>query len=188
MASEEETSLNAPERLEGTMKGPGVVIDAREQRMRRTSLSRLMAAGKSDDRIFDLMDEEFGMSEDQVRKLMKKIFKSWETEDKERQPHVKAAARRRIYDEIDKAAELAQYNAVASLEKTLSSVEGTSEPENTKTPADARQINALIFVLGDMPQERLLGLVQEEKAMRLPSASANLLDAAIKNPATVLND
>lgn len=175
--------LDGPNKLE-TVPGaksmePVEHMTPEEIRKRRKTLSRLMHTGLSDDEIIEAMTAEgYQLDRRSYKKTKDDLFAKWASEDGERAPHLKGAARRRIYRHIQDAALLAQYNAVASLEKTLAAVEGTSLEENKSEPASARQINAVIMILGDMKPEQALELMQaeiERTAGALPSPEGSPL-------------
>jgi hypothetical protein len=169
---------NVPEAIEGTkFTGPRPVLTSAERRARRESVSNMLAAGKSDDEIVSGMEEKYGMSREQTLRLRDLIFDQWAKEDLTRTPHLKAAAKRRIYQHIEEAKAANQFTAVASLERTLAGIEGTEEVN--RSSHDSTNIiigNAIVAVLGEMSPERLkeyvdagMQLFLERQRAELPS-------------------
>ena len=88
---------NVPEAIAGTKTpGPMAKTTSAERRKMREKLSPMLASGDSDDRIYEAMKEAFGLSRNQYKTLKEMVFKRWASEDTERNPYLKAAARRRI--------------------------------------------------------------------------------------------
>ena len=158
-----------------TSGGARKYVPPEERRKRRETLSRLMASGMSDDRIMQAMtavtikgpDGEpvpgFGMTENAVEKMMDEIFEGWADEDRRRNSHLKAAARRRIYDHIDRAGRAGKWTAVAALEKTLSTIEGTIETTDLPVDNDRRVADSLLVVLGNMNTGDIRRLIEKER-------------------------
>ena len=169
---------NVPERVAGTeAPGPRTVLPAAERRKRRQSISNLLAAGRSDDDIADEMESLYGMSAEDTARLRDAVLDKWAQEDFSRGKHLKAAARRRIYDHIQKAALVNQFQAVAGLERTLAAIEGTEEPRGGRDSGGGINITqTIVAVLGDMTPERLqeyiaagAKLFREQQHAELPS-------------------
>ena len=167
------------------VKSTGAIekLDKEQVRARRDTLSRLMHTGLSDDKIREQMVMDgWKMDKATFSRLKEELFARWNTEDAERAPYLKGAARRRIYEHLEAAAGCNQYNAVASLEKTLATIEGTSLDEGKSEPADARQINAIIMIIGDMDPDKAMELVQGEiersgKMLPAPSKAVDVTPA-----------
>lgn len=162
------------DRVEGVKSVGGGEIEKlspKEIRTRQQTLSRLMHTGLSDDEIYEQLEAEgWELTHARFKQLKEKLFAKWSAEDNERAPALKGAARRRIYQHIKAAGALGQYNAVAGLEKTLSLIEGTAVDENTAEPASARQINAIVMIMGDLSPEKAMELVASEIERSNPGA------------------
>jgi hypothetical protein len=167
---------NVPERVEGTSTtGPRENIDVDERRKRRQSLANLLAAGRSEDEIIVAMRKIYGMSSQATLRLRDVVYEKWAQEDRSRSPHLKAAARRRIYDHLRKAARVNQFTAVANLERTLAGIEGTEEPRDGGNTGGSITIgNAVIAVLGDLPEDRLQELIDSGTKIFLDGNKAAL--------------
>lgn len=154
-------------------KKPGRGISAAEKRKRKIVLSRLLASGIPDEEIFEIMGADvnndgspgFKMSPHETSKAIDAVFASWGEEDATRNPHLKAAARRRIYRQIENAQASDSWTAVASLEKVLAQIEGTIEEGQSRAPAEIRIDNAVLFTLGEMEPAALREIIAEERLM-----------------------
>jgi hypothetical protein len=155
---------NAPEKIAGLpgSTGPREIISAGEQRERRATLKNMLITGADTEEIHERMAEEYNMHPAQVDALKQKMWAQMACNDSERMPFLKGLARRRIYEEIDSAKLANQFNAVASLEKTLAAIEGTLETEKTAQPSEDRMLQAVLSVIGDMKQEDITRIVMVE--------------------------
>ena len=159
------------------------------QRERRRVLSRLMATGLSEDDICTVMGAEinpdgkpgFGMSTAAVKRLMRKVLAQWDEEDAERDPYLRAAAKRRLADYTREAAKDRSWTAVANLEKVRAGVEGTLEQEESVQPVDSRLSDALLVVLREEDPSRVRELVQRGREL----AERQRLGAAAPAPELV---
>jgi hypothetical protein len=175
---DEPDGSNVPERVAGIeAPGPRAILSASERRKRRQSMSNLLAAGRSDDDIADEMEALYGMSAEETARLRDAVLDKWAQEDFSRGKHLKAAARRRIYDHIQKAALVNQFQAVAGLERTLAAIEGTEEPRGGRDSGGGINVSqTIIAILGDMTPEALqeyisagAKLFREQQKAELPS-------------------
>ena len=155
-------NVPAPLAMTGTT-GPQQIVTRQESRQRRTSLRNMLMFGKSDDFIYEQMETEYGMSKPDVNRLKKELYAKLSKEEAERAPHIKTLAKNRMYDEIERAAADKQWTAVSGLEKTLAQVEGTIEEDGTLEHADARQLKALVMVLGELRHEEALKILERER-------------------------
>jgi hypothetical protein len=179
---------NVPCDIEGYKSGgPHQIVSAEERRARRTSILNLMAIGKSDDFIFESLEREYGISKTEFYRLKKEAFARLAKEGNERRPHLRDLARSRIYKHIEEASSVAQFQAVASLEKTLSAIEGTEDKEEAIGPADERQLAALMRVIGQMSPDEITVRIEltrkkmmDERLEELPEADAHLIIEAEK--------
>ena len=152
---------------------PGRGITIQEKQKRKITLSRLLQAGMPDDEIAVIMGREtnpdgspgFAMSYKEVQKAITSVFASWAEEDSIRNPHLKSAARRRIYDEITNARKSGAWTAVASFEKVLAQIEGTIEDGQSRAPAEIRIDNAVLYTIGEMDTGALREIIEQERQL-----------------------
>ena len=181
----EEDGANVPRRIPGT-KAPGPIekVPTDESRRRRIVLSRLLATGKPDDEIFQIMGltrmpdgtPGFGMSPNGVRKLISEVYATWGEEDSSRKPHLKSAARRRIYKHMEKAISDSQWSAVSNFEKTLARIEGTEEPLETHNTIDINITEAALLVLGEADPVAVRQLIESERALLGDGGHGEIID------------
>lgn len=168
---------NVPERVASTeAPGPRTTLTATERRERRQSMSNFLASGRSDDDIAGEMETKYGMSAEETARLRDSVLDKWAQEDASRGKHLKAAARRRIYEHIQQASAANQFQAVAGLERTLAAIEGTEEPRGGRDSGGINVSQTIIAVLGDMTPEALqeyiatgAKLFREKQQAELPS-------------------
>jgi len=166
-----DTSLaNAPARLPGNgLSGHRPIVPVAEQRDRRETLSQLLSAGISKDRILQTMMSPtkpdgtpgFSMTERAVEELIGEVYQTWRDEDAAGRPHKKAAATRRIKRTIARATAKGAYTAAAQLERTLMMIEGTAEPLKVEVTGVEAVSSALVQVLNVQSPEQLDELVAE---------------------------
>lgn len=180
-----DTSLvNVPSRLAGRgLTGPRPVISRAEQRERRETMARMLAAGASNDAQEKAMAAAtkpdgtpgFKMTARAVKYLRDEVYAQWREQDAERAPHTKAAATRRIKRDIARASAKHSYSAVAQMERNLMMIEGTAEPIKVEVSGLERVSVAVQQVLNVQSPEALLALVAEEEAHIATHGKAPLL-------------
>lgn len=160
------TGDNKPEKLpDGGLSGQQQNVSPEMARKRRIVLSRLMSSTISDDEIYEMMNNTFGLKRHAVRSMMNDVFSQWSEESKTRAPYKKHAQVRRLHSEIQKAVKDASWSAVANLEKVLAMVEGNFEPLEINTPASDRLGEAVLTVLGEMDPRRVRSLIDKGRVL-----------------------
>ena len=166
---------NAPESVARLSNGPTPALTKTEIIQRRQSMSHLLATGRSDDEICSAMKTMYNMSVSDTKALMTKTFERWANEDRRREPHLKAAAKRRIFEHLRKAAEVNQWTAVGGLEKTLASIEGTLEDPNANRPTELRINVAVLKMLGNVDEDTLSRLINKGTGIYLDAVKSGAL-------------
>ena len=144
---------------------------ADHSRKKLLTMSRLLASVASREEIYMIMGRElnpngtpgFGMTPKQCDALIHKVYSRWAETDKAHQPHLRSAARRRIYEHIQEARKDRNWNAVSNFEKVLSGIEGTQEPvEIIHHTADNVLTESLLQVLGEQDPMKVRELIAAE--------------------------
>jgi hypothetical protein len=118
--------------------------------------------GHPDDRICFELQRNCGLDAAAGRKLITRVLEEWGSEDIERTPHAKAAARRRILAHIASAEKAGNWGAVANFEKTLSTIEGTISDREPQQPIDAKFQQAVLVVLSAQTPEEVQRIIASE--------------------------
>lgn len=148
-------------------------LSVEEHRQRRIVCSRLLHTALTFDEICEIMARPvlpngrpgFRMSVAQVRQLITEIYARWADEDAGGEPYRKAAARRRIAEELRDARKAGAWTAIANLEKVLACIEGTNAPIEVSTPAGTRLSDALLAVLGASEELEVRELIERERSL-----------------------
>lgn len=190
-----DTSLaNVPAQLPGGgLSGTRPVVSVAEQRDRRETLSQLLSAGISKDRILQTMtaatkpdgSKGFAMTESAVEELTAEVYQSWRDEDATGRPHKKAAATRRIKRTLARATAKGAFTAAAQLERTLMMIEGTAEPLKVEVSGVEKVSNALIQVLNVQSPEQLDELVAEGRQLLKEHGVTTLLPPGTNVPEAI---
>lgn len=150
-------------------------VSTEEARHRRQMMSSALAQGFPTDAIYTQFNHEFGLSEEQTRRLMREVRAQWEAEDSEEARYAAAKQRRRLWDHIREARKAGKWAAVANLEKVLASVEGTDQPTETALAGDgARLSDAILAILGQT-KEGDVRIMIERQILHITGADPRVL-------------
>ena len=130
----------------------------------RETLRALLAAGVSMDKVAAKM-EPYGVKGGTLKRMIRDVVQTWESEAIERQPYARAAHLHRIQTSIFKAQDAGAWNAVATLERVAMEVGGTASPPPEPPPVAGVQQHAILVLLGDMPPDRLAQLIDRERKL-----------------------
>jgi len=170
-----ELELNEPERS-ALSPGPREHLPKAEQRQRIKIMERLISAGSTDTEIEQVMEKKFGMDEAAARRCEQAVYAKWGSEDSRRGPHLKAAARRRLYKALKKATVDRSWNAVSNLEKVLSGIEGTTvDPRETTTPAELRIQESMLRILGELDETTVIKVIERERSISITKEGSKCL-------------
>ncbi len=173
--SSEDTGLelNEPACIPGTAySGPRQAITKAESRQRVVIMERLLASGKTDTAIEAVMDKEFQMDGAAVKRCRETVYQKWAAEAADRAPHLKTAARHRLYEALEGAKRDRSWAAVANLEKVLSGIEGTTvDPKEAATPTDMRLKESLVHMLNESDPNWIVEVIERERSISIKGTS-----------------
>lgn len=163
-------------RAPGTRRKPNVF----EVVERRRIVLGLLANNVPHAMAKEMLGRQFGMSRAAAMHLLEKVQNELIDADRESLPLVKAKQVNRLHSHIVDARRDKSWNAVASLERLLSQVQGTLEPMQLRVNVDVQVRDAVAGFLQSLSRAQLDALLTEGELVGPPtivSPAAESLDA-----------
>lgn len=141
-----------------------VTVSVQEQRERIELVERLYVMGVTLPRIEAALRERYGpRAAKAARTLLNRVRARWSEEETANRTYWKEQAMRRVITHVQKARELEQMGAVAQLERLLSEMQGTREPEQLVVSGSIGVHEARMQLIAQLPEEELKALAEEHR-------------------------
>lgn len=136
-----------------------------EQLERRKLLMGFMVNRIDPEQVYREMHERFGMTRRAVTRLRLELERAMAADGQELLPVLKGKTVNRLHAHIIKATRDGSWNAVASLERLLSDVQGTREAVQVNVNVDATVREAVVHLLAAAPPAELDALAAQGAAL-----------------------
>lgn len=148
-------------------------VGTEERQKRMEAIESMMIANLGSSTIYaEMRKPPFDMKKSAVDRYMSTIRDQWQDEEREKRPHNKQQAMRRITGHIIRAREKGNFAAVAQFERLLAEMQGTLVPTEHVIHVNGRESEAMTAVLAGLTEERRRELIAKAETAGLLTVQA----------------